>query len=442
MPNPFELDGRGPSERALTISCVMFLVVTVIAGAVMFAKSTGSLDERVQITAHLPSVGDGLPPKSDVKYHGVLVGAVRSVTPALGGGDNVVDIDLRPDQVANIANTVTARIVPGNAFAVSTVQLVDNGVGPAIRAGDVIRQDTTLPTQLFQTTLAKVRELVAAVGRPETDHTLGILRAIADATAGKGPELTSAAQGLNRIVTEMNDLRTDDSGPPTLTTWNSALDALGQTAPELLDSLQNAVKPMRTIAEQNAALTNLLTGANHTVGTLDTAIDNHIDQLVGITTDLTPVIGVLADRSGKFPAVAVGINNVVNGFFDEMWTRTNQKVTFTFKLVISLTPLRIYNRTDCPMYGDLRGPSCDTAPEGIPVVDTHNLPDPRAYVAPPGITLPTPANPAEQLLQTPLQTPPEPQTPPTFIPGQRGAEAAPAAPAAETPSAEQPSGTP
>ena len=63
MPNPFELDGRGPSERALTISCVMFLVVTVIAGAVMFAKSTGSLDERVQITAHLPSVGDGLPPK-------------------------------------------------------------------------------------------------------------------------------------------------------------------------------------------------------------------------------------------------------------------------------------------------------------------------------------------------------------------------------------------
>ncbi|MGV0769698.1 MlaD family protein [Mycobacterium syngnathidarum] len=413
MPNPFELDGRGPSERALVVTCAVFLVVCAATGYLMFAKSTGSLDRRVQIIARLPSVGDGLPPKSDVKYRGVLVGAVRSVTPALGGGDNIVNIDLRPDYVANIANTVTARIVPGNAFAVSTVQLVDTGGGRPIQTGDVIGQDATLPTQLFQTTLAKVRELVAAVGRPGTDHTLGVLRTIADATAGKGPELTSAAQGLNRIVTDMNALRSDDSGPPTLQTWNSALQALGDTAPDLLDSLQNAVKPMRTVAEQRTALTNLLTGADRTVGTLRTAMDNHSDQLLGITTNLTPVIGVLADRSGKFPAVAVGLHNVVNGFFDEMWTRTNQKVTFTFKLVVALAPLRLYNRADCPVYGELRGPSCQTAPEGIPIVDTHGLPDPRAYVPPPGITLPAPANPADEVLQGPLQIPPAPEE---FVP--------------------------
>ncbi|MCV7173970.1 mammalian cell entry protein, partial [Mycobacterium manitobense] len=111
----------------------------------------------------------------------------------------------------------------------STVQLVENGDGPPLRAGDVITADTALPTQLFQTTLAKVRELVAAVGRPGTDHTLGVLRTIADATAGRGPELTSAAQGLNRIVTEMNELRTDGTGESTLQTWNSAIDALGAT---------------------------------------------------------------------------------------------------------------------------------------------------------------------------------------------------------------------
>lgn len=427
MPNPFELDGRGPSERALIVTCVAFLVVCAITGYLMFAKSTGALDRRVQIIARLPSVGDGLPPKSDVKYRGILVGAVRSVTPALGGGDNIVNIDLRPDYVAAIANTVTARIVPGNAFAVSTVQLVDNGGGGRpIRTGDVIGQDTALPTQLFQTTLAKVRELVAAVGRPDTDHTLGVLRAIADATAGKGPELTSAAKGLNRIVTEMNALRTDDSGPPTLQTWNSALSALGDTAPDLLDSLQNAVKPMRTVAEQRAELTNLLAGANHTVGTLRTAMDNHTDQLLGITGNLTPVIGVLADRSGKFPAVAVGLHNVVNGFFDEMWTRTNQKVTFTFKLVVALAPLRLYNRADCPVYGELRGPSCETAPDSIPIVDTHGLPDPRAYVPPPGIVLPDPANPADEVLQSTLQIPPAPEE---FVPN-------PPLPA------EQPSGTP
>lgn len=415
MGNQFELDGRGPSTRSLILTCIAFLAVCAVAAALMFAKSNGTLDARVPVVAQLTSVGDGLPMKSDVKYRGVLVGMVRSVQPALHGGDNIVQIDLRPQYVDNIPASVTARIVPGNAFAVSTVQLVDEGAGgPPIRSGDIIEQDATLPTQLFQTTLAKLRELVDAAGRPETDHTLGIMRTIADATAGKGPELTAAAQGLNRIVAEMNALRVEESGPPTLQTWTSAITALGSTAPELLDSLQNAVQPMRTVAEQHAALGNLLTGGNHTMGTLRTAMDNHTDNLVGITTNLTPVIGVLADRSGKFPAVAVGLNNVVDGFFNEMWTRTDQKVTFTFKLVVSLTPLRLYNRADCPVYGPLRGPSCETAPEGIPVVETRGLPDPRAYVPPPGITLPTAANPADEVILGVLETPPPPVE---FIPG-------------------------
>ncbi len=414
MPNRFEMDGRGPSERALTLTCLAFLLVCALVGSLMFAKSTGALDRRVPIIATLPSVGDGLPPKSDVKYRGVLVGAVRSVSPALGGGDNVVTIDLQPGHVTAIPNTVTARIVPGNAFAVSTVQLVENGDGPPLRAGDVITADTALPTQLFQTTLAKVRELVAAVGRPGTDHTLGVLRTIADATAGRGPELTSAAQGLNRIVTEMNELRTDGTGESTLQTWNSAIDALGATAPDLLDSLQAAVTPMRTVAEQHSALSDLLTGARHTAGTVGSAMDNRADQMVDITTNLTPVIGVLAERGAMFPAIAVGLNDVVNGFFAEMWTRTGQKLTFKFKLVVSLAPLRLYNRADCPRYRELRGPSCDTAPEGIPVVDTRGLPDPRAYVPPPGITLPAPANPAEAVLQNTLQVPPAPAE---FVPG-------------------------
>ncbi len=415
MGNQFELDGRGPSTRTLILTCVAFLAVCAVAAALMFAKSNGSLDARVAVVAKLASVGDGLPMKSDVKYRGVLVGMVRSVQPALHGGDNLVQIDLRPQYVDNIPASVTARIVPGNAFAVSTVQLVDEGAsGPPIRSGDVIEQDATLPTQLFQTTLAKLRELVDAAGRPETDHTLGIMRTIADATAGKGPELTAAAQGLNRIVAEMNALRVEESGPPTLQTWTSAITALGSTAPELLDSLQNAVQPMRTVAEQHAALGNLLTGGTHTMGTLRTAMDNHTDNLVGITTNLTPVIGVLADRSGKFPAVAVGLNNVIDGFFNEMWTRTDQKVTFTFKLVVSLTPLRLYNRADCPVYGPLRGPSCETAPEGIPVVETRGLPDPRAYVPPPGTALPTAANPADEVILGVLETPPPPAE---FIPG-------------------------
>ena len=41
----------------------------------LLAKSTGGLEDYVQVVADLGNVGDGLPQKSDVKYHGALVGA-------------------------------------------------------------------------------------------------------------------------------------------------------------------------------------------------------------------------------------------------------------------------------------------------------------------------------------------------------------------------------
>lgn len=414
MPNQFDFDGRGPSTPALVASGLSFVLVCVLVGWLLLEKSQGKLDPRVEVTAVLASVGDGLPPKSDVKFRGVLVGAVRDVIPAAGDAPNVVHLDLKPARAQGIPKTVTARIVPSNAFAVSSVQLVDNGPAPVLRSGDVIAEDQTLPTQLFQNTLARLRELVAATARPDNGHTLGLFRLLADATAGQGPALNSAAQGLNRIVAEMNQLSAEDDAPATLHTWESAVAALRDTAPELLDSLHHAVIPMRTIAEKQAALHDLLTGAQHTVGTMRTAVDHHTDELVAIGTQMTPVVGVLADSAGKFPAIAVGINNVVNNFFDELWTRTGTKLSFSFKLVVALAPLRLYTRSDCPMYGELRGPSCETAPETTPVVDTHGIPDPRSYTPPPGITLPQPANAADQVLLAPAGTPtPEP----TFEPG-------------------------
>lgn len=410
MTNPFDFDGRGSSTATLAVTGLAFLTVCGLLVWLLLAKSQGSLDRRVQVTAMLSSVGDGLPAKSDVKFRGVLVGMVRGVTPARPGRPNVVHLDIKPQSAQGIPSTVTARIVPSNAFAVSSVQLVDNGPAPALSGGAVITEDTTLPTQLFQTTLAKLRDLVAAVTRPDGDQALGVIRVLADATAGQGPALHSAARGLNRVVTEMNRLSTDDSGPPVLQTWESAIGALRDTAPELLDALHDAVLPMQTVAEKRTALRDLLTGSTQTVGTVRTALDHHTDQLVGISTQLTPVVGVLADSSAKFPAIALGINNVVNTFFDELWTRTGTKLSFTFKLVVALAPLRLYTRADCPVYGELRGPSCDTAPETTPVVDTHGLPDPRAYVPPPGITLPPPANAADQLLLGPAGTPPPAMT--------------------------------
>ncbi|WP_131724979.1 MlaD family protein, partial [Mycobacteroides abscessus] len=115
--------------------------------------STGRLNDFVRVVADLNNVGDGLPQKSDVKYHGVLVGEVDGVTPASNGQPNFVHINLKPQYAKSIPSTATARVVPSNVFAVSSVQLVDRGPGAPIRAGAHIAEDTQLPTVLFQTTV-------------------------------------------------------------------------------------------------------------------------------------------------------------------------------------------------------------------------------------------------------------------------------------------------
>lgn len=123
MPNSFETDGRGPSDRQLLLCGVVMAVVAALVGTALVIKSTGRFENYVRVVAELTNVGDGLPAKSDVKYQGVLVGAVDDVTPSQRGRPNVVHIDLKPGLAQTVPRSVTARVVPSNVFAVSSVEL-------------------------------------------------------------------------------------------------------------------------------------------------------------------------------------------------------------------------------------------------------------------------------------------------------------------------------
>ena len=141
MIDAYEQGPRGTSTRTLAISALVAvaLVATILAATVL--KARGSLTDSVPVTAELSDVGDGLPKSSDVKYRGVIVGSVRGVTPGLRGKRTVVKIALEPARAKGIPSTVTARVVPSNLFAVSSVQLLDDASGTTtrtLRGGDVI----------------------------------------------------------------------------------------------------------------------------------------------------------------------------------------------------------------------------------------------------------------------------------------------------------------
>jgi virulence factor Mce-like protein len=428
MPNSFDHDSRSPSNRQLFAAGVCFVLITAVIVALLTAKSRGKLDRLVQVSAELVNVGDGLPAKSDVKFRGVLVGFVSDVVPAGTGRPNIVHIELKPEYARDIPNTVTARVVPSNVFAVSSVQLVGNGKGSApLQSGAVIPADQSLPTVLFQTTLNKVRELLTAVGREPTGDSIGMLATLGEATHGRGDRMLDAGRDLNEIVAQLNTVVANDTGPSTISALTDAADGLRDVAPELFDALGSAVKPMQTLAEKRSALTNFVSAGLGTVGTLGDAFDHQTDRLINITTQMTPVVGVLADNAGQFQPIFTRMQRLGNKFYDEAWNQ--EKSQFTIKAIVSFTPARTYIRQDCPRYGEMAGPSCQTAPE-VPTAPalfpalgsrgyppTPGLTENRTNLAPPRNSVPAPEPGSPPTQDSPPGPPVEsPATPPADAP--------------------------
>ncbi|MEZ0053147.1 virulence factor Mce-like protein [Mycobacterium sp. MAA66] len=363
MGNSFDHDPRGSTDRKLGVIGLCFAVVAAFIAVVMVIKSTGKLDDFVRVDIKLVNIGDGLPERSDVKFRGVIVGMVSSIAPSQHGQPNVVHVDIQPQFAPQIPDNVTARVVPANLFAVSAVQLVQNGTGARpIRSGDVIEEDQTLPTVLFQNVLAKLRQLLKAVGQAPDANNVGVFAALSEATHGRGQKLTDAGHNLNEVMRQLNSVVTsDDSGPSTLSALKAAAESLRTVSPDLFAALDSSVKPMRTIAEKRSQLTEFLTGGLHTSGILGDAFEHQTDRMIQVSTGLTPGLGVLADHADQFHGISTRLQTLANKFYDQAWNpETN---LLQVKVVVALNSSRQYTRADCPRYGALEGPSCQTAPE-------------------------------------------------------------------------------
>ncbi|MFC8043344.1 MlaD family protein [Nocardia sp. NPDC057353] len=368
----FESDDRNLTNAGLFVRGVAVLAVLAATAAAMIARSEGAFARTVEVTAVLTDAGDGLPARSDVKYRGVLVGSVREVEPAAGGQTTAVHLDLLAEHASGIPATVTARVVPSNVFAVPSVQLIDNGPGPALTAGARIPEDRSRAGLQLQTSLTALSELAAAVGRPGNDPTVGILETLERATRGRGADALAAAGQLERIVRAYREEAEAAGETSLLLGLSDAVRGLQQSAPDLLTALHEAVTPLQTVAEQRAQLSALLTGGIGTTGTVGAALINRGDTLRGLTARLGPVLHVLAAGSDNFVQMTTSQTNVARVFTQEFWNADDQ--SGTAKVIVELTPHKQYTSTDCPRYGELAGPNCAAGPAGPSVIDSLDAP--------------------------------------------------------------------
>ena len=434
MANSFDHDPRGSTDRKLGIIGLCFAVVAAFSAVLMVAKSQGKLDDFIRVDVKLINIGDGLPERSDVKFRGVIVGMVSGVTPSQHGQPNVVHVNIQPQFATEIPDTVTARVVPANIFAVSAVQLVQNGSGARpIRSGDVVLEDQTLPTVLFQNVLAKLRQLLKAVGQSPDANNVGVFAALAEATHGRGQKITDAGHSLNAVMQQLNTVvKSDDAGPTTLSALKAAAESLRTVSPDLFTALDSSVRPMQTIAEKRSQLTDFLSGGLRTTGTLGDAFEHQTDRMIQVSTGLTPGLGVLADHAGEFHGVSTRLQALANKIYDEGFDK--DAGLLIWKTAISMNPSRQYTRADCPRYGAMEGPSCQTAPETPTAPDLKPGLESMGMATPPWVTENRPNN-APPRFSVPIVPefpgPPDPDAPPApqaaLPPGQQ-ATPAPAGP--------------
>ncbi|TYQ10162.1 UNVERIFIED_ORG: virulence factor Mce-like protein [Gordonia westfalica J30] len=358
-------DGRNPSLLQYVLRGVAFLLVLLVIFVLLFMRYQGTFSTTVEVTADLVDVGDGLTSGADVRYNGLIVGAVKSISVA-DSGDQVdaakvikkVEIDIVPAQAEGIPASVTARTVPSNLFGVNSVELVrpaDPGT-ERLSSGDTIPADKSLETIKLQDAQNELSAILDAVPPEELAQVLGV---VADALKGGGSVFGSFV-GVLRTYFDAINAQFPPGAPPGFDNFDAAISGLAESAPELLDTLGRSVIPAVTIAEKQRDLSALLSGNQGLLDQIQLMFARNGNGGQRLVTDLNRMLGATVLEPNSLPQAIIALNNLAARVLT-VFTGTNGHVQLN--IGVSFGAFVRYTRQNCPVYnggpyGTLRGPGC------------------------------------------------------------------------------------
>jgi phospholipid/cholesterol/gamma-HCH transport system substrate-binding protein len=239
-------------------TAVVFLVVVAAVLAFVWLQFRGQLTPTTRLTMVAPRSGLVMDPGSKVTYNGVEIGRVASISEIKHDGKPAAKfvLDVHPRYITLIPANVDADIKATTVFGNKYVSLTSpkNPTPQRITPQHVIdvRSVTTEFNSLFET-LTSIAEKVDPVKVNLT------LAAAAQALTGLGDKFGQSIVNGNTILDDINPQM------PQIRHDIQQLAALGETyanaAPDLLDSLNNAVITARTLHRQEADLDAALLAA-------------------------------------------------------------------------------------------------------------------------------------------------------------------------------------
>jgi phospholipid/cholesterol/gamma-HCH transport system substrate-binding protein len=303
-PNQVQLPINTPRTPPYKLAGLVLLVITAVIVGLVWAQFRGGFAEPEKLTMMSARSGLSMDPGSKVTYNGVEIGRVATTEAVDVGGVPKAKVTLDVDKKfvhlipQNVDAEIKATTVFGNKYVAFSSPKDPSAA--RIKSSDVI--DVSSVTTEFNTLFETVVSVAEKVDPIKLNQTL---TATAQALDGLGNRFGQSIENGNAILADVNPLM------PRIRQDNQRLadlaDVYSDAAPDLFDSLEDAVTTARTLNEQRGNLDQALMSAVGFGNTGGDVFERGGPYLVRGAADLVTTSALLDEYS---PALFCTIRNL------------------------------------------------------------------------------------------------------------------------------------
>jgi phospholipid/cholesterol/gamma-HCH transport system substrate-binding protein len=279
------------------------LLVAGIAVVVMLVALAFNRDLQPYARVILTSDRSGLvmEPNAKVKFRGVQIGRVSSISLEGPTGPVKLRLDLYPDQLQYLPANVEAQIVSSTVFGAKYVDLIDPShpsrnrlaAGAVLKSGNVTVEVNTV----FQ-------NLMGVLNQVDVPKLSAILSALSEGFRGKGEDIGQATTDFNQVLLAINP-RSE-----TIRQDFQALRGFGDTysaaAPNILTILDALSTTSSTISNNVKALDSLLLNVIGLSRSGINLLGPNKDTLIHAINGLEPTTRLLMKYNPELTCLLVG----------------------------------------------------------------------------------------------------------------------------------------
>jgi phospholipid/cholesterol/gamma-HCH transport system substrate-binding protein len=297
--------GLAPGWWTLILLAVIGLVIG--GTGVLFA---GTFNSYTRVTLTSDRAGLVMEPGAKVKLRGVQVGRVGDVK---GGLDQVsLQLDMDPDQLAQIPANVGAEIRATTAFGAKYVDLIypDDPSPKRLAAGEVLRSSnvSTEVNTVFQNLRGVLQEIDPA-------KLNSVLSALAEGLRGQGERIGQATSDANEVLLALNPR--SETVRRDLQSLKGFSDTYGAAAQDIVKVLDAVSTTSSTITDNEKNLDSLLVSVTGLSRSGIELLGPSKDNLIKAANVLVPTTDLLMKYNPELTCLLVGGKTTVDtGFLD------------------------------------------------------------------------------------------------------------------------------